>query len=74
MSKTKVIYRVRDKHFNTVREIVETYEDELQEVLKDVMQSLERPTTWITLNPEEDEQSCLIVKVKNIVDVEVTEV
>lgn len=70
---THVVYRVRDKHFNTVREIVETYEDELQEVMKDVMQRLERPTTWITLHPEEEDNTHYIVKVKNIIDVEVYE-
>ena len=68
---TRVVYRVRDKHFKTIREIVETYDGELQDVLKEVKQQLERPTTWITLHPEEEEETHYIIKVKDIVDVEV---
>ena len=68
---TRVVYRVRDKHFNSIREIVETYDGELQDVLEEVKKRLERPTTWITLHPEEEDDTHYIIKVKNIVGVEV---
>lgn len=68
---TRVVYRVKDKQFKSVREIVETYEGELQEVMKEVMQRLERPTTWITLHPEDEEDTHIILKIKSVIDVEI---